>query len=439
MSLHIVSLPHTVVSSDYSTCAFTGKVLRFSTMIHSISKDLQRKQLTPWVVHEYSNGQSNSDADFHHVVLSHDQLMTLTRRTHKHHTYDQDIGNELLNKVFKQRLLQLLRTHVRNGDIVLHVFGPDGDVMNAVPHAKHVESGIGYEAGCKPVHSVCPYRIFESVTWREYHTGGKQQTRGTNYQWVCPNYYDAHAWPLVEKPKCPDTVLYFGRVISTKGTATVVEVARRMPHLRFLLVGQCNDPSEWHASTLPSNIAWHEPINGPQRASLLGNVRCLLAPTSFIEPFCGSASEALLCGTPVVSTDFGVFGVKIRNGVNGWRCNTLADFVEAIERVPTLDRAQIRQIEKRQCDYPVVAKLYDSAFRQIMDLAKAGWYSEKSRAFALASPHDNDDDDDRASKRISWSDLPGTLDSAKLVRPDAPWKPPPTETCLPSPLRSEAT
>ena len=35
MRLHLAAVPHTITSPEYSHCAFTGKVLRFSRMMRS--------------------------------------------------------------------------------------------------------------------------------------------------------------------------------------------------------------------------------------------------------------------------------------------------------------------------------------------------------------------------------------------------------------------
>ena len=37
--LHILGLPHTITSNEYSHCAFTGKVLRFGPMM--LSRDFE--------------------------------------------------------------------------------------------------------------------------------------------------------------------------------------------------------------------------------------------------------------------------------------------------------------------------------------------------------------------------------------------------------------
>jgi glycosyltransferase involved in cell wall biosynthesis len=53
-------------------------------------------------------------------------------------------------------------------------------------------------------------------------------------------------------------------------------------------------------------------------------------------------TEAQLCGTPVISTDWGGFTEYIEQGQTGYRCDDLEEFVTAIHRAPDLDRDYVR-------------------------------------------------------------------------------------------------
>ena len=86
--------------------------------------------------------------------------------------------------------------------------------------------------------STCPYRVYESSAWMHWHLGRRHLEFGRNYEFVAPNYYDCDDWDVVVEPPETPTVLFFGRLVESKGLATVLAVARAMPTVRFVLCGQ---------------------------------------------------------------------------------------------------------------------------------------------------------------------------------------------------------
>ena len=60
-------------------------------------------------------------------------------------------------------------------------------------------------------------------------------------------------------------------------------------------------------------------------------------PTDYIEPFGGVNVESQMCGTPVVTTDFGAFPETVEHGKTGFRCHTLDHFLFAARNVSMLD------------------------------------------------------------------------------------------------------
>jgi glycosyltransferase involved in cell wall biosynthesis len=363
--LHVVGLPHTVVNQHYSHCAFTGKILRFAKMMQAYG----------WHVVEYSNGKSESAAFEKVQILSESTLKLFSKRTSEGEDYSKDVNNKELTTAFTQLAAHALKIRVTEGDIVCHVFGPMPSLVAAAPHCFHVESGIGYTC----TDGALPYRIYETSAWMHWHLGRRHLEWGRNYEFVAPNYYDLNNWPVVLEPQgATPYVLYFGRITESKGMTTIVSIALRMPETRFILVGQ-GDPAPWTAQS--KNIESQPPIMGAARATLLGNASVLLAPSNFVEPFCGSAVEAQLCGTPVVTTAFGAFWETVEDGVTGYRCNSLADFIGALRRAPGLNRAYIAERARRLYSLETVGQTYDTIFSNIADQKAGGWYSQTSHKF----------------------------------------------------------
>jgi len=96
-------------------------------------------------------------------------------------------------------------------------------------------------------------------------------------------------------------------------------------------------------------------------------------PTIYVEPFGSVAAEAQLCGTPVLSTDWGAMTETVQHGKTGFRCRMLAEFVAAARKVDRLDPAYIRRRALGLWSLDSVAKQYDYYFRRLSTLWGDGW------------------------------------------------------------------
>lgn len=364
VTLHLQGLFHTIPSDAYSHCAFTGKVLRFSKMM----------KLFGWHIIEYANGESESDADEKVQILSEEELRSLTTRKE-----DTDfVGNDAVIGSpcwieFNKRIIIEMAKRVKKGDLILHPFGKVHSVLKDIfPDCSHIETGIGYNE------TWLDFRIFESSAWMHWHLGKENNAHGKNYNWVVPNYYDLDDWDICLNPE--DYVVFLGRITELKGMPTLIEIANHMPEQKFIICGQ-GEANSWLQKVKHGNVKYMPPISGRTRSELLGKAKCAIMPTVFIEPFAGAGVEAQLCGTPLVAINYGAFMETIIQGVTGFRCNTLGDWISAIRKVHTLDRTEVARIARSKYSLQTCGKEYDAIFKSIIDLNGKGWYNLKSHRF----------------------------------------------------------
>lgn len=353
-TLHLIGLFHTIPSAKYSHCAFTGKVLRWSKMMN----------LRGYKTVEYSNGESESACERKMQILGEAELAALIgeRRETDFHGNTAVIGSSHWQE-FDKRLRPALRDRLAQGDIILHPFGRSHYALKSdFPEQSHVESGIGYPDG-----PFGAYRIFESKVWQAWHQG-KHGTQGSDYEWTVPNYFDLDEWTPHYDPG--QYSLFFGRIYSGKGMDIIKALAEAGE--KIMVAGQGDFAPYQHP-----NLTYLGPVVGRSRDALLGNAKCMLMPTRFIEPFGGSGVEAMLCGTPLISSDFGAFSETVEHGKTGYRCHTLADWVEAIRLAPTLDRRYISERARRLYSLETCGAQYDRIFTQISDLWGEGWYHKR--------------------------------------------------------------
>lgn len=379
-TLHVLGVPHTVASHTESSCAFTTNVLLFSKMMH---------MYPDWRIVEYGNEGSESEADEHVVVLRAGQMRALAGQRHRTTEDFSCTFASALEPAFSRIICERLAARVKARDIVLHAYGPLRAATLAAPQCVHLELNVGYEG------TGLQHRVYVSSAWMHYHYGKEGLSDGFNYRWVIPLWYDTAAWAEAQQRAVAgaqlgtdaclpwgmrDYVLFFGRITPHKGLATLVEIARRMPEVTFVVCGQ-GDPGTISGYNL-ANLLYRKPLcGGPEvRGAALYHARCVVMPTVYIEPFGSSGVEATLVGTPFLGTAFGGFCETIDDGVNGFCCHTLEDWVCGIRAATTLDRNRIALAAREKYSLRRVGGMYDAALRELYDLqfANKGWYAQES-------------------------------------------------------------
>ena len=88
-------------------------------------------------------------------------------------------------------------------------------------------------------------------------------------------------------------------------------------------------------------------VKAAERAELMAGAIALMCPTIYVEPFAQVHVEAQLCGAPVVSTDWGVYTETVEQGVSGYRCRTLGEFMWAAQELASWDVMRRLEIQDR--------------------------------------------------------------------------------------------
>jgi glycosyltransferase involved in cell wall biosynthesis len=366
-TLHLLGIFHTIHNQAFSHCAFTGKALRFSKMM----------KMRGYNVIEYANEGSESEADEKVVTLTQEEYEEAIGKRDKtaFHGDLAAVGTKH-HSAFESKLVPELKKRVKPKDIICHPFGhAHSRLLQDFPKHVHVETGIGYPTLVKGT-----MRIFESEAWRHFHCA-KEERQGTNYEWVIPNYFDIDHWePKYEPGKY---YAFLGRIASCKGLDTIKEIAKYIGDKKIILCGQ-GDPTPWKHP----NIEYWGPLTGNQRSEFLRNAICSLMPTNFLEPFGGSGVEGMLCGTPLVSSDYGAFTETVVPGLTGYRCKTLRDWLESLEKVEELDRQKVADHARQRFSLQACSVLYDKAFTQMYELYDRGWYTlpEKYKQRKIDAP-----------------------------------------------------
>jgi glycosyltransferase involved in cell wall biosynthesis len=106
-------------------------------------------------------------------------------------------------------------------------------------------------------------------------------------------------------------------------------------------------------------------VNETQKQNFLGNATAVLFPIDWPEPFGLVMIEAMACGTPVIAWRRGSVPEIIDHGVTGFIVDNEAEAIDAIKRIPTLDRARVRATFERRFTARRMAQAYRQCFRRL--------------------------------------------------------------------------
>jgi glycosyltransferase involved in cell wall biosynthesis len=165
---------------------------------------------------------------------------------------------------------------------------------------------------------------------------------------------------------------FLGRVSPEKGLEEAVEIARRcgMP-LRVAAKIYSEEGSYYDDEIAPllENSPWVEfvgEVGGAAKDAFLGNARAVLFPINWAEPFGLVMIEAMACGTPVVAFRRGSTPEVMIDGLTGFVVDDVEGAVEAVKKVPLLDRRLCRKSFVDRFGAARMARRYVAVYRRLV-------------------------------------------------------------------------
>jgi hypothetical protein len=345
---HVLGLAHTETTSDYLHCAYTQKVIKFVEMMHSLGH------------HVVLYGGEDNEAPC-------DEFVTCI---HKAEMPDYEVGMasfivEAPHWVtMNQRAVEAIRERIQPRDFICVIGGLcQKPVTDAFPHHMAVEWGIGYEG------VYAPYQVYESHAWRHHIYGmrsGGRSGDGRDYDAVIPNAIDPDDFDFTTEHD--DYHLYLGRLIERKGVGIAMDACQRLG-VPLVLAGAMEPGFD-------VRYGMYVGLVGARiRRTLLARAAALWVPTRYIEPWGGVHVEAMVSGTPVITSDFGVFPETVLHGVVGYRCRTFGEYVWAASNLGNLDPKVIHEYATGRYATNVVRWQYQDYFERLSTLWDDGWYT----------------------------------------------------------------
>ncbi len=390
-TFHYIGNVHLPVSLVYNACAFTQK-------IHKLCEMLVKQGHTVILY-----GAETSDAPCTELVVTHSVEKIKAAFGDSPCTTDDPLGYEWrtsdggfrhdfdsklpISHEFNRTCIQEIEKRKKPDHFLLLSMGYyQKPIADGVKMHLTCEPGIGYRG------SFADFRAFESSYIQNFMYGSEhpyESLNGKNYDRVIPNYYrvqdfvppcacqgsggnDCSLCHLCQHPCHEGTAcapksyyLFMGRLIHRKGLIIAYQACKLLG-APLKIAGQ--GYKSWNPETrtlvdqdgntfeLADNMEFVGYADAETRRTLMLDAIAVFCPSLYLEPFCGVNAEAQLCGTPVITTDFGAFTDTVEQGVTGVRCLTLCDYVDAMEQVKGMNRDHIhrRALGRFSCEAVMV-------------------------------------------------------------------------------------
>jgi glycosyltransferase involved in cell wall biosynthesis len=372
MRFHVVALPHTMTSKEYSPCAYTQKVFNFCKMMLSLGHE---------VIHYGGEGSDVPCTEHISMISAEQREKWWGENNWRKEMFNIDwTGTEPYWIEANAVAIREIGRRIQPKDFICLIAGHCQKLIaDAFPNNLSVEYGIGYQG------TFSKYRVFESYAFQHFMYGRESvifdQREGKYYDEVIQNYYDPTDFPEIF-PK-EDHYLFIGRLILLKGVAEAAEAVTRIGG-RLKVAGQgAIKVEEKRISAkevdIIGNVEYIGVLDARQRFAEMSKAKAVFVPTRYIGPFEGVAVEAMLCGTPVITTDWGAFAENVIDGVTGYRCRTLGEMMWAARECSKLDPHAIRDYALKKFSIDVVKYRYQDYFTKLMGLWDPGvgdWHGD---------------------------------------------------------------
>ena len=205
----------------------------------------------------------------------------------------------------------------------------------------------------------------------------EQGQRRAGGRWAAiPNFVDPANYTFVPQVADDAPLVFLSRIERIKGAHNAIGIARKSGR-RLLIAGNVVDHGEgaryWRQEIKPllgrDGIEFVGPVNDRQKNELLGRAAALVVPIEWNEPFGIVFTEALACGTPVISCPRGALPEIVRQGQEGFLVNDVEQGAAAVNHLQSISRAACRERVLKEFSAEVAAARYLALYSAILSSA----------------------------------------------------------------------
>ncbi|MCQ8279593.1 glycosyltransferase family 4 protein [Acetobacteraceae bacterium KSS8] len=169
-------------------------------------------------------------------------------------------------------------------------------------------------------------------------------------------------------------LVFLGRMTDQKRPDRAIRIARAAgAELRLAGGIDVGNPTFFARAVEPflcDAVAHVGEVDDRAKQDLLGHASALLFPIDWPEPFGLVMIEAMACGTPVIAWRKGSVPEVVEHGITGFIVDSEDEAVDAVRRLPELDRGQIRAVFEARFTADRMARDYEALYRRLIGRAR---------------------------------------------------------------------
>ncbi len=196
-----------------------------------------------------------------------------------------------------------------------------------------------------------------------------ERAPGLNYLATVHNGIDLSLYPLQERGG--DDLVFLGRIHPDKGVHLAIEVAH-LSGRRLVIAGIIQDEAYFRKQVKPhiddQNICYLGPVGVPEKNELFAQAHALLHLNTIPERFGLVLAEANAAGVPVIAMDLGSCREVIKDGQTGFLVNNVRQAVQALGRIPEIDRRACRRRVQECFSIDTMVEAYERVYSTILEL-----------------------------------------------------------------------
>lgn len=106
--------------------------------------------------------------------------------------------------------------------------------------------------------------------------------------------------------------------------------------------------------------------NHLMKNDLMGRAVATLFPITWREPFGLVMVESMAAGTPVIAMNLGSVPEVVADGISGFICDTVAECIAAVAKIPTISRATCREYVEQRFGVAQMTAGYESVYQMVL-------------------------------------------------------------------------